>query len=564
MNSFTFYMTKTTSLNLKDFDKLNKVGRGTLGDVFLLKSKNGGEIYAGKFTINSISDTNAIHDLTQEINMISNINYPSIVKIIGLSQINYEKKHNPVVVTEYLPNGSLDNIINLAIHGNAPERWDDTQKLITLYGIASGMAFLHSHDILHCDLKPTNILIDEYLYPKICDFGISKVERSRIQSIIIPNEPSIYMAPELFSNNSFSKASDVYAFGIIAYQMINDESSIKIPVNTRKLIMRVKGGKRYKFEYPIYNSYKKLIENCWKQDLKKRLTFEQIKEELKTDPGFIIETVDEERFYRYVNFIDNNQISYITSPSIDPLNHLIEDEKINDDDDQAPDDFPKKVYKKLDQKNKDLVNKAIKENNPEAQLRVAINFIHRTNKFSKNSKLGIKYLKMAVDNGSISALKNYCRKIINGFLTSEDLKQAREKLALHVEDNDLEINLLYGLLLVKEKNIKQAQVYLESACKEGNPEAMYELGMIYFNQSDNKMAQEYFDMAKKNGYKKLQPNFENISNTPNQLNNQNHSNRVSSSKEINQINQIAVPSINKKKSKKHSKKGVKKLNNKMN
>ena len=97
--------------------------------------------------------------------------------------------------------------------------------------------------------------------------------------------------------------------------------------------------------------------------MEKRLTFEQIKEELKTDPGFITETVDEERFLKYVDFIDNQKISLNLDSSKDMLNSTMtkeNDDKANEE--PPPEDFPIKIYKKLDQMNKDLVNKAIREN----------------------------------------------------------------------------------------------------------------------------------------------------------------------------------------------------------
>lgn len=553
-------MSKTIHLNIKDFVKLNKVDKGTFGDLFLLKSVKTGEIYAGKFTIGSKSNTDSANKLSKEINIISKENHPSIIKFIGISPIDYENKPNPVIVTDYLPNGSLEQMINLAIHDNAPEQWDDTQKLITLYGIASGMAFLHSNAILHRDLTPSNILFDGLLFPKICDFGLSKEKKSYIKYNILPKGSPLYMAPEIFDSCNFSKASDVYSFAIIAYQIICDEKPIKFPENPQKLMKRVMKGKRYIFECQVGKSYRNLIKNCWNQDPTKRLTFEQIKEELKTDPGFIIETVDKEQFFKYVEFIDNPRFPYIPRNQND--NSDKNDDKINDDENFSLDEFPMKVYKKLDKQNKRLVYKAIKENDSDAQYNVAINFLHRINKFPKNSKLGIQYLKMAVDNDNIKALKSYCRIIIDDDSIPENIEQVKEKLNQHINDKDPEISLLFGLLCNKENKDKESVKYLENAIKEGNSEAMYELGMIYFNQSDHQKAKDYFDMAKNSGLKKLPPRFENTTNESIQTKIQNDTSTQTQKSKKKLTNKFASTTLIKRKPKKNTKKD-KKLNSTM-
>lgn len=86
------------------------------------------------------------------------------------------------------------------------------------------MAYLHSHEIIHRDLKPENILLDDYLFPKIADFGLSKIDHS-FRSMtgdtingMFKGTPR-YMAPEIYSKTNYSKASDVYDK--------RDENSIK-------------------------------------------------------------------------------------------------------------------------------------------------------------------------------------------------------------------------------------------------------------------------------------------------------------------------------------------------
>lgn len=305
------------SIDLNLYEKKEQLGKGSFGTVYKIIEKESGDIYAAKISIKKLykCTEDQIINLEREVNIVSKLNYPSILKFIGFSSINFKYKQKPTIITEYASNGSLDEIIELERNSISNSDWDDTKKLINIYGIAAGMSYLHSLNILHRDLKPGNILLDKYLFPKISDFGLSKIlnsesaESRQIKSGY-KGTPA-YSAPEAF-NEIYTKASDVFSYSVIVYEIMTNEIPYS-KMNQYQLLTNVCAGYRPSFKHPIPYSYQKLIEDCWSDDPNKRPTFNEIILRLQEDKGFITPTIDEEEFFNYVSFIDETFDNKITS-----------------------------------------------------------------------------------------------------------------------------------------------------------------------------------------------------------------------------------------------------------
>ena len=132
------------------------------------------------------------------------------------SSIDGEKD---VAIMKYYKDGSLDALIK-------SKKLDLEVRFVMLRQILEGIAFLHSHGIIHRDLKPQNILIAEYdgtYEPLITDFGISKQladgESSAVSNSILGGTYS-YASPEQLKETTIRKNTDLWSFGIIAYQML--------------------------------------------------------------------------------------------------------------------------------------------------------------------------------------------------------------------------------------------------------------------------------------------------------------------------------------------------------
>lgn len=301
-------------IDLHKFSKQSYKGKGSFAKVYEVVENETGEIYAAKISLQELTEEQKklITNVKREIGIMSQLEHPSILKFIGYSPIDFNNEPFPVIITEYASNGSLLDIIELERKYFPPPNWDDTRKLITLYGIASAMSYLHLHNIIHRDLKPENILEDDFLFPKIGDFGLSKIIHSNTdsmstQSTIGFKGSPIYVPPEGWEESNYSKAGDVYSFAIISYEILTLETPFKnytIQMLFRRVVMNME---RPQFNTSVADCYKDLIVRCWSHEPENRPTFEEIKEELKNNPEFITEKVDKEKFLNYVEMIDNSR-----------------------------------------------------------------------------------------------------------------------------------------------------------------------------------------------------------------------------------------------------------------
>ena len=121
---------KERSFDLFDFITQNKIGSGSYGNIYKVKDKKTGQILVAKISINKIEkdSTSLLLDISREVNILSKLNHPAILKFIYYCPFNFKKKPKPVIITEFASNGSLEDLIKKERESHL--NFDMTHKLI--------------------------------------------------------------------------------------------------------------------------------------------------------------------------------------------------------------------------------------------------------------------------------------------------------------------------------------------------------------------------------------------------------------------------------------------------
>ncbi len=262
LSGFNFY------INFSELKFIQKIGEGGFGQVFLA-TWNGKYVAIKKFSTKEKHNTKySLNKFIKEINVISNLRHPNVVLYIGAS-IN---KVEYYMISEFITKGSLFDCLHVQ-----KNKFTENEQLNIAYEIAIALRYLHSRKINHCDLKSSNILLDDNLKIKVSDFGLS-----RLKNIFSFNEnkgrigTSHWMPPEIMKAQKYEESSDVFSYGMIVWEILTGEipyygltpnQIIGLVSDSRKIVEVPKNG---------HPALRKLIKNCLLYEPEKRPNFDHI------------------------------------------------------------------------------------------------------------------------------------------------------------------------------------------------------------------------------------------------------------------------------------------------
>ncbi|KAM3213870.1 hypothetical protein ACQJBY_066356 [Aegilops geniculata] len=208
----------------KDFSE--RLGRGSFGSVYrgVLKRHKGDNSIRVQVAVKKLESLGRQGDkqFRTEVSTLGCIQHVNLVRLLGFCTSGDHK----MLVYEYMPRGSLDGLL---FRDGTCLSWRD--RYCIMLGVARGLAYLHHgcrECIIHCDVKPENILLDEDMSPRIADFGMAKLVGRDFSRALTTMRGTIgYLAPEWISGQPVSAKADVYSFGMMLFELISGRRNSK-------------------------------------------------------------------------------------------------------------------------------------------------------------------------------------------------------------------------------------------------------------------------------------------------------------------------------------------------
>ncbi|WOL11201.1 hypothetical protein Cni_G19963 [Canna indica] len=223
--SFSFEELKIATENFKKV-----LGKGAFGTVFKGILGCSGRAVAIKRLENGVGEGE--REFRAEMRAMGRTHHKNLVRLIGFCCDGSYR----LLVYEYMSNGSLADLI---FNGDGFPEWSERVR-ITL-DIAKGLHYLHEEcesTIIHCDIKPQNILMDENLTAKISDFGLAKLLMpSQTRTFTEIRGTRGYLAPEWHKNSPISAKADVYSFGVVLLEVVCCRKNLKLEGEVDEILL---------------------------------------------------------------------------------------------------------------------------------------------------------------------------------------------------------------------------------------------------------------------------------------------------------------------------------------
>ncbi|KAH6822486.1 hypothetical protein C2S53_007813 [Perilla frutescens var. hirtella] len=211
-----------------NFDSSQELGDGGFGTVYYGKLVDGREV-----AIKRLYEHNyrRVEQFMNEIKILSCLRHKNLVSLYGCTSTTSKEL---LLVYEYVINGTVADHLHGERAVRSPLTWDTRMKIAI--ETASALAYLHRSDIIHRDVKTSNILLDTNFSVKVADFGLSRLSVNDATHIsTAPQGTAGYVDPTYQQSYHLTTKSDVYSFGVVLIELVSSKPAVDISRHTNEI-----------------------------------------------------------------------------------------------------------------------------------------------------------------------------------------------------------------------------------------------------------------------------------------------------------------------------------------
>ena len=293
--------------SLDGFEMKRKLGKGKSGTVFLYRGPDRKE-----YAVKKVKNTNKknksaefLDSFNRETQLLAKLHHPCVMQMFGYFLNKTEDGKDDdidgyTLMTDFMPNGDLTSLLTSQKVPTCPI--NHTKFTMIIVGIVLGMRYIHNLGILHRDLKPQNVLLDENYLPKIVDFGAARpIDPTDELTHIVGTD--LFCAPEVKTCETYDHRVDIFSFGVLLWVLLRGtEDSVKELGKYAKGLWALRGVPNRPDIPKCPEWVEKMITRSWAQRPEDRYdTFADILQEMKENQFKVWDDVDENEVMFYVD-----------------------------------------------------------------------------------------------------------------------------------------------------------------------------------------------------------------------------------------------------------------------
>jgi serine/threonine protein kinase len=257
------------------------LGQGAFGVVSRAKWR-GRHVAVKQIKRTAIGDEKAVADFELEIGRMSSLQpHENVVQLYGVVEL---ANGDVGAVVEFCAQGALVD----ALYGDKARRdWTNDELLDVAYDAACGLMHLHLNNVVHRDIAARNVLLagKKDLVAKVSDFGMARDMDGNVaeQQTAAHVGPLRWMAPEQIERLAYSKASDVFAFGVLLFEIFAREKPWAGVANVNVMAKVARGERMLPPKSHASRAICRLMEQCWAQNPSDRPTMQQVQSKLERE-----------------------------------------------------------------------------------------------------------------------------------------------------------------------------------------------------------------------------------------------------------------------------------------